>query len=521
MAFINFLLVYHMKSFFLIISLFVFSFSISSQESTYRNPVIQGDFPDPTVIRVGDMYYAAGTSSEFNPPYRLFQSRDLVNWESLGGLFKDIPEWTMGSYWAPELFYKDGTFFVYYTARRKSDQKSYIGVATTKDITQGFTDHGLIVEWTTEAIDAFAIELDGKVYLSWKAYGLDPGRQIELLCSELTPNGLAITGDVWTLIKADDDTWEGGAIEGQCLVKRDDHIYMFYAGAGCCGRNCDYMTGVARAKDIRGPWIKYQNNPILVGDDNWSCSGHGTLVETPNNKHFFLYHAYNSSTNVYTGREAMLDEVVWDEKTGWPYFRYGETPSLQAETPYPGTVQKEITHADVNTIPWIWPVTEAKPQMEIKGESLTLEGNDSPTGMFLGFRVLKGNYLLQATVEPSSTTSGISLYGSADQAVGVSLSGNKIELWLVNKGQRTVIDSKQITSGKDVTLCVQTSFGQYCQFGYKGEDNKYNTLGEYVHVKQLINWNSPAIAGVQVKGTGKAVFKKITVDYGSNSQVWR
>ena len=147
-----------MKNYRSILILLCISITAFAQQ-TYRNPVIAGDFPDPSVIRAGDTYFVAATSSEWGPPYRLYESNDLINWKYIGGIFKDMPSWTVGSYWAPELFYRDGTFFVYYTARRKSDMKSFVGVATTKNIYEGFTDHGLIVEWTNEAIDAFVIEI--------------------------------------------------------------------------------------------------------------------------------------------------------------------------------------------------------------------------------------------------------------------------------------------------------------------------------------------------------------------------
>jgi beta-xylosidase len=116
----------------------------------------------------------------------------------------------MGSYWAPELFYRNGTFYVYYTARRKSDQRSYIGVATTRDPGRGFTDHGCLLEWTTEAIDAFVIEDEGKLYITWKAYGLDKGKTIQILGRELTPDGLKVTGEVFPLLQAEANTWEAG-----------------------------------------------------------------------------------------------------------------------------------------------------------------------------------------------------------------------------------------------------------------------------------------------------------------------
>jgi len=51
------------------------AFSGHCQSSSgYRNPVIAGDIPDPTVIRVGKMYYASGTTSDFAPNYPVYES---------------------------------------------------------------------------------------------------------------------------------------------------------------------------------------------------------------------------------------------------------------------------------------------------------------------------------------------------------------------------------------------------------------------------------------------------------------
>ena len=67
----------------------------------YHNPVIPGDFPDPTVLRVGNMYYAAGTSNDFGPCYPLYESTDLVNWKAIGTVFNDCPKWACNNFWAP------------------------------------------------------------------------------------------------------------------------------------------------------------------------------------------------------------------------------------------------------------------------------------------------------------------------------------------------------------------------------------------------------------------------------------
>ncbi|WP_018620571.1 glycoside hydrolase family 43 protein [Spirosoma luteum] len=283
---------------------------LPNSRGTYTNPVIAGDFADPSVIRVNDTYFAVGTSSEWGPAYPIYTSNDLVNWAYVGPVFNELPSWTMGSYWAPELFYRNGTYYLYYTARRKTDQRSFIGVATTRDLTKGFTDHGLLLEWTTEAIDTFVIDDAGKRFITWKAYGLDKGRPIEILGAELSADGLRVTGKSFTIIKADAAGWEQGGAEGQAIFKRGRYYYMLYSGNACCGAQCNYQVGMARAKTLQGPWEKYANNPVMVGDEAWKCPGHGTVVVTPDQRYFYLHHAYNGVDFTFTGRQGVLSELI-------------------------------------------------------------------------------------------------------------------------------------------------------------------------------------------------------------------
>ncbi|HEY3388891.1 MAG TPA: glycoside hydrolase family 43 protein, partial [Prolixibacteraceae bacterium] len=203
------------------------SYGQSQTSGNYRNPVIPGDFPDPTVIRIGKMYYAAGTTSDFAPNYPLYESTDLVNWKQIGSVFNELPSWASDSFWAPELYYINGTFYVYYTAKRKGDRVSCIGVATTKDIYKGFTDQGIIVDWGKEAIDGFVFrDDDKKLYICWKAYGLNKERPIEILASELSPNGLSLVGDHFSLTRFDQG-WKGDGDEGECLIKHGSYYYLF------------------------------------------------------------------------------------------------------------------------------------------------------------------------------------------------------------------------------------------------------------------------------------------------------
>src|SRR5687768_16555840 len=106
----------------------------------------------------------------------------------------------MSSFWAPELVHRNGKFYVYYTARRASDKVSCVGVATADKIEDGFTDHGVLVEYGSEAIDGFLVEDTDGLYMTWKAYGLDQ-RPIELLGAKMSEDGLKITGKPFTLLK--------------------------------------------------------------------------------------------------------------------------------------------------------------------------------------------------------------------------------------------------------------------------------------------------------------------------------
>src|SRR5690606_28960672 len=118
-------------------------------------------------------------------------------------------------------------------------------------IRKGFTDHGIIIEWGEEAIDAFVFQDDdGKLYIAWKAYGLTEGRDIEILASELSADGLSLVGEHFTLTDFSKG-WQGAGDEGQCVVKHNGYYYMLYSIGGCCDNRCDYRVMVARSKNLR------------------------------------------------------------------------------------------------------------------------------------------------------------------------------------------------------------------------------------------------------------------------------
>ena len=294
--------------------------------------VIDADAPDPSVIRVADTYYAAATSGNKPHAYQRYRSKDLLTWEPMGFIFDEWPDWTCGSFWAPELFDLKGRTMCYYTARQKSDSTSCVGVAMADGPEGKFVDYGPLVRTTNEAIDAFVFRDGDQLYITWKAYGLDPSkRPIELLCQKLSADGLHLEGEPFMLLR--DDERQG--MEGQCVFRQGDWWYILYSIRDCCSPKSDYAVSVARSHSIEGPWEKYEGNPILEGEtpsnsplngenkkspfkgdlEGLQSCGHGTMVRTPKGEMYYLCHAYY--WNRYKeGRKAVLFRLEIG-KDGW------------------------------------------------------------------------------------------------------------------------------------------------------------------------------------------------------------
>src|SRR5262245_14634022 len=84
----------------------------------YRNPVLPGFYPDPSVCRVGRDFYLVASSFEYFPGVPIFHSRDLVNWRQLGYCLNRPSQLPLagvaasGGVWAPTLRHRDGTFYM-------------------------------------------------------------------------------------------------------------------------------------------------------------------------------------------------------------------------------------------------------------------------------------------------------------------------------------------------------------------------------------------------------------------------
>lgn len=396
------------------------------------NPVLPGDSADPSVLRVGDTYWAATTSSEWAPHFPLLRSTDLLRWELVGPIFESEPTWAEGNYWAPELATDNGRYFVFYTARKKGGPLC-VAVATAPQVSGPYTDRGPLICQELGSIDGALVRDENNVlYLVWKEDGNSQGLPTPLWAQPLSEDGTQLIGEK-TQILLNDVPWEGQVVEGPHFIKRNGWFYLFYAGAGCCGRECNYGVGVARSKNLLSGWEKDPLNPIVKNNASWKCPGHGSVVTGPEGRDYLLYHAYSTKDSVYVGRQGVLDVIDWGENE-WPSInsRRGVGGKVLAKPPpfFDDFTRETLAPG------WQWPKDRA-PGITLSGGVLTLAPpathEQDGLGAVLARSSPSGQYTAEAVLDvtgyPKEASIGLTAFGDPQNALGISFAVDRVRLW--------------------------------------------------------------------------------------------
>jgi beta-xylosidase len=289
-------------------------------QAEYRNPVFASDFPDPMVLRVGSIYYAYGTTTNWEPLGHLFpilSSVDLVHWRYIGDARSEQPSWGDGDWWAPDVIARDGLFYLFYVGKSLTTGLHCIGVATARSPRGPFIDHGILS--CGDAHGQGYIDPDPFVAPNGKAYlyvSVDsPYHSISVL--PLTADLLHIAGarkELFTLSQP----WEYGryfsTVEGPFMVLHHSIYYLFYSGNDW---QHNYAMGYATATAPLGPFTKYAHNPVLRGTSAVIGPGGGSLIQVPRHGWWLVYHAWSGGPGYGNGgvRTLRIDPVSWAGRT--------------------------------------------------------------------------------------------------------------------------------------------------------------------------------------------------------------
>lgn len=469
--------------------------------------VLPGDHPDPSVVKIGDTYWASATTSNWMPAYPILRSKDLVHWKQEGAIFPALPAWADYYFWAPEMTYDNGKVYVYYAAHKKGGNLC-VGVASADRPEGPYKDHGPLVCQEVGSIDAFPMRDEaGKLHLIWKEDANSVRKPTPIWIQELNEERTALVGSKRELFR-NEAPWEANLVEGVSMIRHDGYFYAFYAAAGCCGAGCTYTSGIARAKSLMGPWEKYARNPILVTEDKWKCPGHGTPVEK-DGRFYFLYHAYDTSGGVYTGRQGLLKEFAFTED-GWVKFIDDQQP----DATFPREREDEFRRSKLSD-QWQWSVFQ-NVEAKQRGRRLELSALPEAGGAYLGQKTYSLNYQVTAEVHrgKSSAGAGLALIGDDKNLVKAQVKGDSVQVVQVRGGKETVLATHPIERSKKGHLRMTVRNGKDVTFGYSRSEHDFVELTkEPLNGGYLPPWDRALRVGVVAHGTPgtKAVFDEFEV----------
>ncbi len=273
----------------------------------YINPIIDADYSDPDVVRVGDDYYMTASSFSDIPGLPVLHSKDLVNWTIIGHAIAEMPDYAKfktpnhgNAVWAPSIRYHNGEFFIYY-----GDPDLGIFMTKTKN-PAGPWEPLTLVHKAKGIIDCCPFwDEDGKAYLPHGYAGSRAGVKSIIGMIEMTPDGKSTIGQDRIIY---DGHLDNETIEGAKMYKRGDWYYIFSPAGGV-------PTGWQEVLRSKNPWGPYETRNVLEqGDTDINGPHQGAWIDTPDGKEDWFIHFQDKGPY---GRVVNLEPMKWLEN-GWP-----------------------------------------------------------------------------------------------------------------------------------------------------------------------------------------------------------
>ena len=289
------------------------------------NPLIPGFNPDPSIVRVGDVYYLATSTFEYLPGIAVYRSPDMVTWEQIGNVatrpgqlaVENVP--TNGGAWAPTIRHRDGIFHLVITDAMGRGTLHF----TATDPAGPWSDGVVLADDAGNVIEGIDPDLawddDGVAYVTYSGLvlsGPDLGahRGIEQVRVDLE------TGRVLTDPRA---LWSGtGGMfpEAPHLYQRGRWWYLVVAEGGT---ERGHSVSIARSTSPEGPFTPGPANPLVTArgtDRPVQNTGHADLVTGPDGEPYLVLLGVRPRGMVRAfsalGRETFVTAARWTAD-GW------------------------------------------------------------------------------------------------------------------------------------------------------------------------------------------------------------
>jgi arabinan endo-1,5-alpha-L-arabinosidase len=313
--------------------------SAARNAPTYANPVLDADFPDPTVLRApDDVYYAYATQTKHGDGWvniQIARSKDLTHWRSLGDALPLKPRWASKTqdFWAPHVVREGKRYIMYYSAKPDTSDERHglcLGVAMANSPRGPFRDIGHPLQCGPGFVNIDPMEYDdpatGKHLLYWGS-GFEPIKVQELAADMVSfapgsvPKDLVRPNPIKDAFPV--------LVEGSWVIRRAGYYYLFYSGDNCCGPKANYAVMVARSKSATGPFETLEqatgkpHSIVLERRGHWIAPGHNSVVTDQAGRDWIVYHAVDirrprekPGDEPNTRRVMLIDRIAW--RNGWP-----------------------------------------------------------------------------------------------------------------------------------------------------------------------------------------------------------
>ena len=453
------------------------SIGVSAEaQNGYKNPIIPGFNPDPSVCRAGDDFYLVTSSNEYFPGLPIYHSKDLIHWKQIGHcLTRDsqLPLHKVGAsggLYAPSIRYHDGLFYVICT--NVSAGGNFYCTATDP---AGPWSEPIWVDIKNIDPDIFWDE-DGKTYF------ITQGNEGILVTEIDLQTGKALSPErlVWGGI--------GGRFPEAPHIYKKDGFYYLMLGEG--GTEYMHSATIGRSKYIYGPYESCPHNPILTHAKRIAQGnpiqgvGHADLVQAQDGSWWMVFLGFRV-TQPYAyyhilGRETYLAPVDWP-KGGWPQVNGNGTVSIDMNVPtlpqHPFEKAPTRVEFDEPTLGFEWQylrnpirdnysLTERKGSLRITSSPFTL--NEAESVSFIGRRQTEHDF--------SATTSLEFQSAKENEEAGMTLIQNNThhyDLLLKKKGKQTVVQLRVHVGSLSYIAAEQAVSGNKILFRIKGSPLKY------------------------------------------------
>ena len=529
-------------------TIFIFAiYSLNAQ--TFKNPILAGGYPDPSICRVGNEFIMVNSSFEYFPALPIHKSKDLVNWELAGhglnrleqvsGQINLIDVQSNGGIHAPTIRFHNGKYHiittnVYYDEIKQRATATNFIITSSKP--EGPWSNPIIIKGAPGIDPDIFFDDDGRVWYTGNHQPLDPtfNGETEIWMQELDPNSFQLIGQRFFV-------WRGACggvwAEGPHIYKKDGNYYLLIAEGGT---SFNHSIMVAVSDTISGPYVSNERNPIFssrhLSYDNWIHStGHGDLVELEDGRWYVMMLGVRGDVKRKSnmGRETFIAPVSWEiepydwkeRKIVWPVIApqtgkiLKNNPMIFSET----TPNKETYFVDNfndTNLGLAWNRRRAPMQKMIdlasNPGSLRLYTNhnklqERKRANFTGIKQTESDFSFETkmTFSPTSDSdeAGIAIVQKDNNFLSLTLKQSSddiaLELKLMNEIQ-TSIASKKIDYNSKLPIQLKVeSFNNKYHFYYALENQKFQLLAEAAANHLLSHGYTGAHIGLYATSNGQ------------------